>query len=576
MLVLASARAGAQTAVRSESVWLEQFRAEGSPYDGLMVRRPFGLGLGGFSAQATLSYSNSPLGVYLIPRNETLVRITDSWVLHTAIGVGIVDALTIYAGLPIQLAMFGVNSSLAPGPDPVGIGDAWLNARFSFFGGPHDPFSVGASLRASFPTARLLSGDNNKGQHYSGEQTFVLSPELLLEVRTDILRVTGNAGLRLRTDNQPDLERLQVGQEATWALGVTIPVIRANGRDRFNLYGEGFGAFSLENVRGNTSPVEAILGLRLYPVDELSFTLGGGMGITQGYGSPAYRIVAGVSIATPEARDRHTEDSDGDGISDRDDACASEAEDRDAFEDDDGCPDPDNDRDQVLDTHDRAPNDPEDRDGFEDEDGAPDLDDDGDGIPDARDRAPRDPEDFDQYQDEDGAPEPDNDGDGVMDENDRCPLEAGQSSDDPSRNGCPPWIRVDENRGRVSLVQPVVFPTGSDRITQESNNALLLVTEILTENPGTVVRVEGHTDDRGPNSTNMELSTRRAQALIRWFRAHQVDLARIEAWGCGEFVPVTPNTTRSGRQANRRVEFRLSTNGVPISEGNLSTCVRAQ
>ncbi len=100
------------------------------------------------------------------------------------------------------------------------------------------------------------------------------------------------------------------------------------------------------------------------------------------------------------------EDSDGDGIPDVKDQCPDEPEDKDGFEDDDGCPDPDNDNDGVPDIYDACPNDPEDMDGFEDNDGCPDLDNDKDGIPDKQDKCPNQPETLNGYRDDDGCPDP--------------------------------------------------------------------------------------------------------------------------------------------------------------------------
>jgi hypothetical protein len=65
-------------------------------------------------------------------------------------------------------------------------------------------------------------------------------------------------------------------------------------------------------------------------------------------------------------------DADADGIADDADKCPDEVEDRDGFQDDDGCPDPDNDEDGILDALDVCPLDKEDFDGFQDEDGCPD------------------------------------------------------------------------------------------------------------------------------------------------------------------------------------------------------------
>jgi outer membrane protein OmpA-like peptidoglycan-associated protein len=64
-------------------------------------------------------------------------------------------------------------------------------------------------------------------------------------------------------------------------------------------------------------------------------------------------------------------DRDGDGIPDVVDRCPDEPEDKDGFEDKDGCPDPDNDQDKILDVNDKCPNEPETYNGTEDEDGCP-------------------------------------------------------------------------------------------------------------------------------------------------------------------------------------------------------------
>ncbi|MDQ3003240.1 MAG: OmpA family protein [Fibrobacterota bacterium] len=124
-------------------------------------------------------------------------------------------------------------------------------------------------------------------------------------------------------------------------------------------------------------------------------------------------------------------DSDDDGIPNKFDECKKVAEDKDGFQDNDGCPDPDNDADGVCDPwvaekglaakypgckgSDKCVEVTEDKDGFEDGDGCPDPDNDKDGIPDTKDKCPSEPEDMDGFTDNDGCPEPDNDGDGTCD-----------------------------------------------------------------------------------------------------------------------------------------------------------------
>ena len=78
-------------------------------------------------------------------------------------------------------------------------------------------------------------------------------------------------------------------------------------------------------------------------------------------------VVAAVAVAKPKVLDR-----DGDGIPDDIDKCPNEPEDKDGFEDEDGCPDPDNDKDGIPDAVDKCPNEPETVNGVDDEDGCPD------------------------------------------------------------------------------------------------------------------------------------------------------------------------------------------------------------
>ncbi len=130
-------------------------------------------------------------------------------------------------------------------------------------------------------------------------------------------------------------------------------------------------------------------------------------------------------------------DNDEDGITDPEDDCRDVAEDLDGFDDADGCPDEDNDRDGLLDEEDRCPGQPEDMDGFEDRDGCPEKDNDQDGIPDKEDRCPDQPEDKDGQSDSDGCPDGDNDGDGLRDEVDKCPLKPEDDDGFEDVDGCP-------------------------------------------------------------------------------------------------------------------------------------------
>ena len=192
-------------------------------------------------------------------------------------------------------------------------------------------------------------------------------------------------------------------------------------------------------------------------------------------------------------------DKDGDNIEDSVDKCPSEPEDKDGFQDEDGCPDLDNDTDGIPDTLDRCPlkagplenggcpDDDKDGDGVVDRQdlcpdqpgakemrGCPDPDKDNDGLPDRLDRCP------DQAGPKDtlGCPDKDTDGDGLVDRQDVCPDQAGpkemRGCPDPDRDndGIPDRVDVcpDEpgviSEDRLPAVDdPVLVDTGGDVVT---------------------------------------------------------------------------------------------------------------
>ncbi len=145
----------------------------------------------------------------------------------------------------------------------------------------------------------------------------------------------------------------------------------------------------------------------------------------------------------PRRRHRHrlcavaVKDSDGDGIPDDVDKCPNAAEDKDGFEDTDGCPDPDNDNDGIPDSIDKCPNEAETKNGIDDDDGCPEKDEDGDGILGSNDKCPNEAEDKDGFEDDDGCPDLDNDKDGIPDATDKCPNEPETKNGYQDEDGCP-------------------------------------------------------------------------------------------------------------------------------------------
>jgi outer membrane protein OmpA-like peptidoglycan-associated protein len=303
-------------------------------------------------------------------------------------------------------------------------------------------------------------------------------------------------------------------------------------------------------------------------------------------------------------------DTDRDGIVDKDDKCPLDPEDKDGFEDTDGCPDPDNDKDSLCDPWvsekgqldkytsvchgiDKCPNQPEDRDGFEDEDGCPDYDNDQDGIPDSTDKCPMEKEDKDNFQDQDGCPDYDNDGDGVPDSVDQCPLLPEDIDGFEDSDGCPDYDNdkdgipdsidqcinqpetfngyKDEDGCPDTLAKPteketkalntklraINFKTASAELTSDSYTALNFVVGFLKQYPYLRYEIQGHTDSQGGDDYNLLLSAARAGSVSNYLKSQGIADSSIIAIGYGETTPIAPNTTAAGRAQNRRVDFKI-------------------
>ena len=207
---------------------------------------------------------------------------------------------------------------------------------------------------------------------------------------------------------------------------------------------------------------------------------------------------------------------------------------------------------------DRCPTEREDFDGVEDEDGCPDLtrDRDGDGFLDEVDNCPDAPEDKDGFDDEDGCPDTDNDRDKIPDIRDRCPDEPEDMDGDADDDGCLTSSFIVVREDRIELKQKVYFFLNKSEIEERSF-------DLLNGGSGTEVaydikvRIEGHTDSRGPDAYNLKLSSESAESVKAYLVKAGIDAGRLEAKGYGEERPIDTNLTEDGRSENRRVEFNI-------------------
>jgi OmpA-OmpF porin, OOP family len=373
---------------------------------------------------------------------------------------GLTDKFQLGVSLPIVFQMNGdgleptTAMASADGFKATGTGDLRAEIKTKLW--HKNAIELGGAVGATLP-----SSFGSGGGDFLGDDLPSLRGRFIAQwTGSDGRLVLGtNVGLAFRKPRT--IYASKVGQQLVWGVaGAYRPT------DKFSLVAEVFGRTGLEGFDLDASPLEAGGGTRVIATKAVAVTIGGSAGIVRGIGSPDFRVFASIGWA-PDTRD-----TDGDGIANNKDRCPVAAEDKDQWEDRDGCPDDDNDGDRRDDSADKCPSEAEDFDGFDDDDGCPEADNDGDGFADLDDtckldkedgkdpfpkdgcpwdkrdtdvdtvmdnvdQCPSDPEDGDGFEDWDGCPDFDQDKDGVADEDDQCAVCAEDKDGFADEDGCP-------------------------------------------------------------------------------------------------------------------------------------------
>ena len=171
----------------------------------------------------------------------------------------------------------------------------------------------------------------------------------------------------------------------------------------------------------------------------------------------------------------------------------------------------------------------------------------------------------------------DSDGDGVTDDLDQCPgsvvgvpvdevgcalpasrCKAGDAGQPVDLQGCA--------TGDTVVLRGVNFDYDKSRLTANARTVLDFVVEALNASPSLTVEVGGHTDARGSEIYNQQLSQRRAASVRQYLLEKGIDAVRLTSKGYGESRPVADNQTDGGRELNRRVELKI-TGGSNVGSG---------
>ena len=106
------------------------------------------------------------------------------------------------------------------------------------------------------------------------------------------------------------------------------------------------------------------------------------------------------------------------------------------------------------------------------------------------------------------------------------------------------------------VVNGILFDTAKADIKPESDPALAQVAKLLKGNPSLKVYVVGHTDNVGVLAANIDLSKRRAAAVVLVLTTkYGVSAGQLQPYGDGPYAPVASNDSEAGRALNRRVEL---------------------
>ena len=112
----------------------------------------------------------------------------------------------------------------------------------------------------------------------------------------------------------------------------------------------------------------------------------------------------------------------------------------------------------------------------------------------------------------------------------------------------------------VNFKEKVLYGFDRSALSSNAQQNLNKLVDVLKKYPDTNIEILGHTDNKGSDAYNMDLSQKRAGSAANYLKNNGISSSRVTTRGMGETDPVATNDTDEGRAANRRVEFVITAN----------------
>ncbi len=107
------------------------------------------------------------------------------------------------------------------------------------------------------------------------------------------------------------------------------------------------------------------------------------------------------------------------------------------------------------------------------------------------------------------------------------------------------------------VLNNIYFDFDKFDLKPESYIELERVVKFLNDNPSVNIEISAHTDSKGSDDYNLQLSQNRAESVVAYLASQGISPQRLIARGYGESVPIADNSTEEGMQKNRRVEMKV-------------------